>query len=137
MKDFVSELMQLNGGLLHYPLEQVTKEEQHYPGVDDALLAAMRIETEALIERVMFEGSGNFVDLLTSREAYVNGPLAELYGVSGPSDADTFEWVTLPDERAGLLTRAAFLTVYSTATVTSPIRRGHWDSRGAALRRAR
>ena len=34
--------------------------------------------------------------------------------------------MTLSDDRAGLLTRAAFLTTFSTATVTAPIRRGVW-----------
>jgi len=124
---FVSEMLQLDGGLLHHPLEEVTKEAALYPEVDATLLAAMRIETEALVEKIMFEGSGQFSELWTSREAYVNGALAELYGLEeGPADADTWEWVTLPDERAGLLTRAAFLTTYATATVTAPIRRGHW-----------
>jgi len=123
---FIDELMQLNGGHLHYPLEEVTKDDVIYPEVDASLLAAMRIETNALIERVMFEGSGDFAELWTSRDAYVNGPLAAVYGVSGPADASTFEWVTLSDDRAGLLTRAAFLTTFSTATVTAPIRRGVW-----------
>ncbi len=125
--DFMAELLQLNGGQLHFPLEQATKEPALYPEVDDALLAAMRTETNALIEKVMFDGSGQFDELWTSRDAYVNGPLATLYGVEGgPTDTDTWEWVTLPDHRAGLLTRAAFLTTFATATVTAPIRRGHW-----------
>lgn len=125
--DFMAELLQLDGGQLHFPLEEATKEPALYPEVDGALLAAMRTETYALVEKVMFDGSGQFDELWTSRDAYVNGPLADLYGVEGgPTDASTWEWVTLPENRAGLLTRAAFLTTYATATVTAPIRRGHW-----------
>lgn len=130
INEYMAEFLQLNGGELHHPLEQVTKDPSLYPEVDAALLAAMRVETNALMERVVFDGNGTFEDLLTTREAYVNGPLATLYGVANaPPDADTFEWVTLPDNRAGVLTRAAFLTTYSTATVTAPIRRGVWIRR--------
>jgi hypothetical protein len=127
INNYMAEFLQLNGGRLHHPLAEVTKDTAMYPEVDAALLAAMRVETSALIERVVFGDNGTFEDLFTSREAYVNGPLATLYGIAdGPPDADTYEWVTLPEDRAGLLTRAAFLTTYSTATVTAPIRRGVW-----------
>jgi hypothetical protein len=127
INNYMAEFLQLDGGPLHYPLEEVSKDPALYPEVDAALLAAMRVETNALIERIVLGENGTFEDLFTTREAYVNGPLATLYGVAdGPRDADTYEWVTLPDNRAGLLTRAAFLTTFSTATVTAPIRRGVW-----------
>jgi hypothetical protein len=126
IRHYMAEFLQLNGGKLHYPLEEVTKDEDLYPEADAALLDAMRVETNALIDRIVFDGTGSFEDLLTTREAYVNGPLAALYGVDGPSDANTYEWVTLPERRAGVLTRAAFLTTYATTTVTHPIRRGAW-----------
>jgi hypothetical protein len=126
IRHYMAEFLQLNGGQLHYPLEEVTKDQDLYPEVDAVLLDSMRVETNALIDRIVFDGTGSFEDLFTTREAYVNGPLAALYEVDGPSDAHTFEWVTLPAHRAGVLTRAAFLTTYSTATVTAPIRRGAW-----------
>jgi len=124
---FVSQWLQLDGGVLHHPLEDVSKDDTLFPEFSPELLAAMRIETEAFVRRTFFDEGGSFADLLTADYAYVNGPLADLYGVEGPTDADTWEWVTLPDDqRAGLLTRAAFLTVLSTKTVTAPIRRGVW-----------
>jgi hypothetical protein len=124
---FVSHWLQLDGGVLHHALEEADKDAALYPEFDPALRAAMRAETEALVRRVFFEDNGSLADLLTSNRAYVNGPLAALYGVSGPTDESTWQWVELdPAQRAGLLTRAAFLTVLSTAKVTAPIRRGVW-----------
>lgn len=124
---FVSQWLQIDGGQLHHALEDVTKDETLFPEMSPELLAAMRVETEAFVRRTFFDEGGSFADLLSANYAYVNGPLAELYGVDGPTDADTWEWVTLPaDQRAGLFTRAAFLTVLSTKTVTAPIRRGVW-----------
>jgi hypothetical protein len=122
---FFSGWLQLDGGRLHNPLEDTVKDPDLYPEYDDALRAAMRLETEAFVRRTFFEEGGSFEKLLSGDYAYVNGPLAELYGVEGPSGADDYEWVTV-DQRAGLLTRAAFLTVLSTKNVTAPIRRGVW-----------
>ena len=84
----------------------------------------MRIETAAFVTRTFFE-EGTFDKLFTGTYAYVNEDLALLYGVDPP--AEGYDWVDLDaDERAGLLTRAAFLTVLSTRDVTAPIRRGVW-----------
>jgi hypothetical protein len=126
VQHFMSGWMQLDGGVLHHPLEEAEKDPALYPEFDAELVSAMRTETQAFIRRT-FEEEGSFEDLLTARYAYVNGPLATLYGVSGPTDASTWEWVDLDKaQRAGLLTRAAFLTTFSTKNVTAPIRRGVW-----------
>jgi hypothetical protein len=79
-----------------------------------------------LYEDVFFQQKGSFRALFNSNRAYVNGPLAALYGVSGSSTtADQFAWVTLdPAQRAGILTRAAFLTSLAGSTYQSPVLRG-------------
>ena len=123
---FFWQWMQLDGGRLHHPLEETVKDAARYPEYDEAMRAAMRTELEAFVERVLSEGDGSFESLLTDRSAYVNASLASLYGVSGgPATDSEWAWVELDgSERAGLLTRAAFLTVFSAANVQSPIRRG-------------
>lgn len=125
---FMSGWLQLDGGTLHNALEEAVKDTALYPTFDAQLQEAMRLETEAFVRRAFFEESGSLGDLFNASYAYVNGPLADLYGVEdGPADADTWEWVDLdPEQRGGILTRAAFLTVFSTRNVTSPIRRGVW-----------
>jgi hypothetical protein len=125
LQHFVSQWLQLDGGLLHFPLEETTKDPELFPQFGPALQAAMRTEIEALVRKVFFEQDGDFAALMQSRDAYVNRTLAEIYGVPGPADDDTWAWVELPaDQRAGLLTRSAFLTVYGTSRAQSPIRRG-------------
>ena len=123
---FFSSWLQLDGGQLHHALEDTEKDATLYPEYDAALQAAMRVETEAFVRRTFFEEGGSFEKLFTGNYAYVNGPLASVYGVDGVS-GDDHQWVDLdPNERAGLFTRAAFLTVLSTKNVTAPIRRGVW-----------
>lgn len=122
---FFADFIELDGTNKHSSLEEAPKSGAIYPEDSPSLRAAMRAEIEALTERVIFEGDGRFETLLTTTDAYVNGPLAKLYGVDGPADEGTFAWVSLPsEERAGILTRAAFLTVFSSIEVKSPIRRG-------------
>lgn len=122
---FFSDWLELDGTNKHSSLEDAPKSPAIYPEDSPALRAAMRAEIEALAERVLFEGDGRFETLLTTTDAYVNGPLAALYGVEGPADERTFSWVSLPgDQRAGIFTRAAFLSVFGSVEVKSPIRRG-------------
>jgi hypothetical protein len=124
---FFSQWLQLDGGQLHHALEDTDKDPTLYPTYDDALRSAMRTETEAFVRRTFFDEGGSFEKLFTGNYAYVNGPLADVYGVAGPNDPDTYEWVELDaQQRGGIVTRAAFLTVLSTANVTAPIRRGVW-----------
>lgn len=125
VQHFVSQWLQLDGGQLHLPLEEAMKDAELFPEYGPALQAAMRTELEAFVHRVYFEEDASLDQLFNGRDAYVNASLAALYGVDGPADDDTWEWVELPaDRRAGLLTRAAFLTVFAAARPQSPIRRG-------------
>lgn len=120
---FVSNVLQLNGGHLHHSLEDASKDADLFPAWNEDLRAAMRTELEAFVEHVFFDSEGTFEELLTSERAYVNAELADVYGVAGPETG--FAWVDLnPAQRAGILTRAGFLSVFSAQHVSSPIRRG-------------
>jgi hypothetical protein len=125
IRRLASTWLKLDDTPQHPSLEKLTKDKQRFPMDSPELRSAMRKETEALYERVFFQGEGSFKKLLTSTEAYVNAPLAALYGVTPPDGPDAFGWVTLPsDQRAGILTRAAFLTTTGAAEYQSPILRG-------------
>lgn len=126
VQDFVWDWMQLAGGTLHFPLEETLKDPELFPDYGPALQEAMRTEFEAFVRSVYFSDEpASFERLFTDNRAYVNASMAALYGVSGPADDATWDWVDLkPEQRAGVLTRAAFLTVFSAANVQSPIRRG-------------
>jgi hypothetical protein len=83
-------------------------------------------ESQLLVENVLGSG-GTLNDLFTTRRAWVNADLARIYGTASPSsDASSWQETQLPaSERAGILTRAAFLAGLSHRGGTSPPIRGN------------
>ena len=91
---------------------------------DATLNAAFQLETEHLIERVVFDQPQNYLQLFRSNETYINSLLAEHYGFDEPSGGEG--WVTYPDEalRAGILAHGSVLSAFSKFSDTSPTQRG-------------
>jgi hypothetical protein len=87
------------------------------------MVAAMRRESDALVERVVFDDAGPWTDLLRMRESWIDAMLADIYAVAAPDDA--WGWVDLSGtSRQGILSHASFLSVASNALETSPVKRG-------------
>ncbi len=81
-------------------------------------------EAELFVENVVFEQEGSFVDLLTSRTAFVNDRLAGIYEVAAPAPGEFAKVELDPTKRSGILTRAGFLAANGTARASDPIHRG-------------
>jgi hypothetical protein len=85
---------------------------------------SMQIETNALLDRVIFDETGTFQDLLRADETYVDAALAEVYGLPAPTSGG-FEWKSWGDTgRQGLLSQGAFLSLGAKFADTSPTQRG-------------
>jgi hypothetical protein len=87
-----------------------------------ALRDAMAREITLVFQNAVANGATSFGQLLTSNMSYVNADLASLYGVSAPAAA--FASTALPDNRRGILTRAAFLAVNAHPQKPSQVLRG-------------
>lgn len=125
LRQFLADWLELDGATILPGLEQTPKDADLYPGFDDVLRQSMRREVESFMDYVMFEQDGSLDALFAGTRAYVNGPLATIYGVTGPKTAEDWRWVDLdPTQRAGMLTRPGFLAVHANQSATSPIRRG-------------
>lgn len=87
------------------------------------LASAMQAETQALIDRVIFEDGGAWQDLLRTTETFVNTTLAEHYGLAAP--AGESGWVPYGDTgRRGLLSHGTFLSSMAKIGDSSPTKRG-------------
>jgi hypothetical protein len=94
------------------------KDPARYAAYTPDLRAAMREESDRFTGYVMTESTGTLKELLTSRETFVNAPLADLYGVAKP--ASGWQKATLPANRAGLLTQGSFLASHAHKVAGSP-----------------
>jgi hypothetical protein len=103
-------------------LDLVSKDPVLYPGWNDALKAAMSAEMLRLFESVALDQDADLRTLLTTTDAYLTPELAALYGVPDPGDPTLP--AALPPERAGILTRGAFLAVNAHPSINSPTHRG-------------
>ena len=92
--------------------------------LDDAPPLLMEAELRALVEDVVFEGDGRLGTLLTVPYTFANEPLARLYGVVGVRGSELRRVTLDPSRRAGVLTTLGMMTVFATATESSPVRRG-------------
>lgn len=89
----------------------------------DGIFGQMHAETNALIEKIVFEEGRPWIDILTSESTYLTPELAEHYGMS-PPDGDA-GWVTYDDpDRKGLLSHGTFLSAVPKFGDTSPTQRG-------------
>jgi hypothetical protein len=119
LKQFFSEYLELeSAGLLDFP--------DSSPARDQAIARGMRGEVLALAADAIQPGA-DFRQLFTTRSTYLNGPLAQLYGVADVT-GDALTAVTLPDSsrRGGLLTTGAFLTAEGAQDRTKPTNRGFY-----------
>jgi mono/diheme cytochrome c family protein len=111
--------------LLLRNLDQAGPDAKLFPQFNPELREAMRRETELFFASVVSEDR-SILDFIDGDFTFVNGPLAQLYGIPGVTGPD-FQRVTLTGgQRSGILTQASVLTVTSNPARTSPVQRGKW-----------
>lgn len=105
-------------------LSQLTPDAGTFPTFDDSLRSAMRRETELFFEALLRDDR-SILEFLSADFTFVNGRLAAHYGIEGVQ-GDSFQRVSLPSGRRGVLTQASILMLSSNPTRTSPVKRGKW-----------
>ena len=86
------------------------------------LADAFARETNALIDRVLFDEPQNYLNLFTMSETYLDDTLAEHYGLPAPGGEG---WVPYGDSgRLGILSHGSVLSAFSKFSDTSPTQRG-------------
>lgn len=107
-------------------LQRVVVSKERYPGIDEALLASMRLETIYFFGEVLREDMSIF-QFLASDFTCVNDRLAAHYGMTSV-EGSKFRKVKLDKNhhRGGILTHASVLTGNSDGQDGHPIKRGMW-----------
>src|SRR4029077_17818456 len=107
-------------------IEAKEPDELLFPDFDETLRSAFHRETELFLDSILRENR-SVLELLTADYTFLNGRLAEHYGIPNVQGS-YFRRVTFPDgsTRGGLLGQGSILTLTSYATRTSPVLRGKW-----------
>lgn len=104
--------------------EDMSKDTQVFPGFDKALIADLRHSLDKFVEHVVWSERSDYRELLLADYLFLNGRLAEFYGLEAPAGHE-FEPVTdVPGPRSGVLTHPYLLSTLSYHRSTSPIHRG-------------
>ncbi|MDX2054747.1 MAG: DUF1588 domain-containing protein, partial [Polyangiaceae bacterium] len=101
-----------------------TKDTTLFPTYDTGLHTAIVEESHRFVDSIFSEAGGSVVTLFNANWTYADGMMASHYGVSGGPTGTDWAKVTLPGERMGILTQAAFLTAHSKINDSFPITRG-------------
>jgi hypothetical protein len=96
-----------------------------FPEWNDGLRDAM-IEEGLFFFSELLSGDVPMTDFFTADFNYVNGELAELYGIDGVTGDEPIRVTHTTDARRGFLGLAAFLTRSSFSYRTAPTLRGKW-----------
>jgi len=87
------------------------------------LASAFSLETNHLIDRVVFDEPTSYLELFTSPQTYLNNLLADQYGLARPSGGEG--WVSYgASGREGILSHGSVLAAFSKFSDTSPTQRG-------------
>ena len=106
-------------------LDFVKPDPQKFPEWNPALRDAMKEETRLFFEHVLRENLP-ISDFLNAKYTYLNETLAKHYGIAGVSGTDFRKVDLTTEQRGGVLSQAAVLTVSSYPTRTSPVIRGKY-----------
>ncbi len=100
------------------------KDLKLFPDFNDALWASMGGEVDALTDYVFRQGEGKLTTWLTAPFSFVDPALAKLYALPTPK-TKTFDKTAMPaNQRSGVITTAAMLTMRAFPGEGSPIQRG-------------
>lgn len=96
-----------------------------YPDFDDNLREAFQKETELFFQSIVREDR-SVLDLLNADYTFVNGRLAQHYGIPNIYGPDFVRVHVTDQARRGLLGQGSILLLTSNANRTSPVTRGKW-----------
>jgi hypothetical protein len=106
-------------------LDRKSPDPGRFGNVDDELLDYMHTETNMFVSAI-FREDRSVLDLIDAPFTYLNGPLANHYGIEGVK-GEAFQRVQLTGpQRSGVLTQGSILIVSSYPTRTSVVTRGKW-----------
>jgi hypothetical protein len=128
LKDYRARALAENFGsqwLQTRKIQDLAPDPALFPHFDESLRRAMVKETELFCASIL-DDDCSVLRFLDADYTFLNARLARHYGIAGV-EGDRFRRVSLAGTaRGGILTQASVLSVTSSPTRTSPVKRGKW-----------
>ena len=99
---------------------------QLYPTYDSDLAASMKAESDLFFDEMLKSNDLGIESLIKANFTYLDDRLAQHYGLPAPGSETPVRVSLKSDQRGGILSQAALLTVTSNPDRTSPVKRGKW-----------
>jgi hypothetical protein len=100
------------------------KDATIFPSFSPTIAGYMLQETQAFLDDVVWQEKGSLATIFTAPFTFVNGPLAQYYGMAGVTGNAFVKAPLDPAQRAGLLTQGAIVSKLAKTNQTSPVLRG-------------
>lgn len=118
VRDFHDQWLKLD------EIERIEKDMDAFPDFDPEVRPLLRAEAETFLDSVVWDGKGDLDTILLAPYTFLNGALADYYGVEGPT-GEAFTKVEMPAGQAsGILTQGGLMAVLGKANQTTPVLRG-------------
>ena len=119
IENFPSQWLQLSAAAAAMPSPKV------FPNFDEPLRQALGDESRLYFAAVL-TGGRSALDLVRSDFSFLNGRLAQHYGIAGVEGEQMRLVTTAGSLRGGILTQGSFLTATSSSENTSIVQRAKW-----------
>ncbi|MHB8951411.1 MAG: DUF1592 domain-containing protein [Pirellulaceae bacterium] len=105
-------------------VENISKDQELFGRFDDQLAASLRTSLDLFLDDVIWNGDGDFRQLLLANTWFVDESIAAYYGIAGEYD-DGYRKVAMDSDRsAGILTHPYLMARFAYHKSSSPIHRG-------------
>jgi hypothetical protein len=105
-------------------IDALAKDTTVFPDYTAEIAGAQRIEVDAFIDHVVWDGEGTLQALLAAPYTFVDDALASYYGLPAPGGTGAQQVTPQDRDVAGVLTQGAILAVHAKPHETHPILRG-------------
>jgi hypothetical protein len=123
MREFFEKWLKLDH------LTDVAKDTATFPGFTPEIISDLRTSLDLWIDEIVWSKRPDFRRLFTEDSLFLNGRLAQYYGVELYPDSDFQQIRYEPELRSGVLTHPYLLAGFAYTSSTSPIHRGVFISR--------
>jgi len=119
VEDFAGQWLQLRD------IDLASPNERAFPDWKGGIANSLKKESQSFVDHILRENR-SVIEFLNADYTFLNDKLARYYGIKGVK-GDKYQKVSLQGTpRGGILTHGSILTLTSTPTRTSPVKRGKY-----------